>query len=94
MPIEYAIYEKPSQGENEEGNNYHVRLVPGGTITTKKFAKEIEVSTSMTKGDVTKMFSIISQLLSQYLSDGKRVHIEGLGYFKFINYCSYHKRSQ
>ncbi len=82
MPAEYGVYKTPSPDGDKEGDNYHVRLISGGTITTKKFAKEIEVSTSMTKGDVKGLLASISQLLSGYLADGKRVHIEGLGYFQ------------
>lgn len=81
MPIEYDVYQTPSPTNSEEAN-FHVRIVPKETITSDKFAKEIEYGSSLTVGDIDAALSSISQMVATHLSRGNRVHIEGLGYLQ------------
>jgi len=77
--VKYDVYEIPK----EDGKTvYHARLVPTGTVTTESLAETIEFGTSLTKGDVLAVIVTLSELITRSLKEGKRVHIQGLGYFQ------------
>jgi len=81
MNVKYDVYKTPSEEGKE---SYHARVVPAGTVTTEDLAENIEFSTTLTKGDVVAVLSSLGYLIGKSLSEGKRVHIDGLGFFQMI----------
>lgn len=81
MAIKYDVYKNPTVDEDGE-YTYHVRLLSADTISTDKLASEIEFGTSMSEGDVKSVFASLEHLFARYLLEGKRIHIDGIGYFQ------------
>lgn len=80
MAVKYDLYKTP-KGLRGEDEVYHVRVKNIETVTTDKIAARIEHDTSLTEGDVRNALASLSHYLVDCLSQGKRLHIEGIGYF-------------
>lgn len=83
MTVEYDVYKTP-KGFGEEKEAYHVRVKNKETVTTDQIAAQIEHDTVLTKGDVKNVLMSLSHHLVKCLGEGKRLHIEGIGYFSLL----------
>lgn len=79
MSVKYDLYQNPPSARQSQA--YHVRLKSSGMLTTGQLAREIEHATSLTASDVKGALMELSRLMREGLANGKRVHLEGIGYF-------------
>lgn len=79
MPdIKFDIYETPGNGEKKK---YHVRTTNRQTIASKDLIQDAIRHSGVSRSDwVAVVEGLIDSLIEQ-LSEGKRVHIDRLGYF-------------
>ena len=82
MPVKFEFFKSPSSSMNNGEKKCHARVIPSGTISTKDLAAEICRATSLTEGDVFHAVMELSYKMGEYLSEGKIVHIDGLGFFQ------------
>jgi len=82
----YDVYESPSPDDSKK-RSLHVRLVTSGTVDTQRIAEDIHYSSSLTVGDIVAVLTQLSHHMKDLLQQGKRVHIDGLGYFQMTLKC-------
>ena len=86
MPIEYDFYRNPnSQGTNKK--RYHARVVPAGRISTDDLAEEIQKECTLTVADVKSVLIALADKMSEHLGEGRKVYLEGIGYFQVNLHC-------
>lgn len=79
MPdIKFDIYESPGNGEKKK---YHVRTTNRQTLDSDDLMREAEQRSSVTCADWTAVVEGLVDTLMEHLSEGKRIHINKLGYF-------------
>ncbi len=81
MSILFDFYATPSAKEGGE-QMYHPRPVASRTVETDELMKEIETATSMTGSDVLGILEALHSCMVKHLSNGERVHLDGIGYFR------------
>lgn len=87
MSIDFEFYETPDpSGEKKE--RYHARVVSRNTVTTDKMADIIQEASSLTITDVKAVLTALSYWMAEYMADGNRVHLEGIGYFQPTLKCT------
>ncbi len=87
MSLLYEFYRNPQPDEKEK-RTYHPRVISTGKIDTKQLARDIQQSCSLTRSDVKGMLAALADKMAQYLSEGKRVYLEDIGYFKVNLQCN------
>lgn len=87
MSLLYEFYRNPQSDENEKGT-YHPRVITTGRVDTEQLARDIQQSCSLTRSDVKGMLAALADKMAQYLSEGKRVYLEDIGYFKVNLQCN------
>ncbi len=87
MGIRYDFYENPAQKKDTKQPKLHARVVSSGTMTTDEIALRIHGNSTLTTGDVKAVLTSLSELIVSELSFGRRVHVEGLGYFHLTLSC-------
>ena len=86
MPIQYEFYRNPnSQGTNKK--RYHARVVPIGRVSTDQLAKEIQKECTLTVADVKSVLIALADKMSEHLGEGRKVYLEGIGYFQVNLQC-------
>ena len=86
MPIQYEFYRNPnSQGTNKK--RYHARVVPTGRVSTSQLAKEIQKECTLTVADVKSVLIALADKMSEHLGEGRKVYLEGIGYFQVNLQC-------
>ena len=86
MPIQYEFYRNPnSQGTNKK--RYHARVVPIGRVSTNQLAKEIQKECTLTVADVKSVLIALADKMSEHLGEGRKVYLEGIGYFQVNLQC-------
>ena len=86
MSILYEFYRNP----NSEGTNkkrYHARVVSYNNISTERLAKEIQKECSLTHVDVEAVLMTLADKLAEYLGNGQKVHLKGIGQFQVNLRC-------
>lgn len=80
MAIKFEFYESPHTiGKRKK--RYHARVVNWQHVDTDQLAREIQRGSTLTVADVKATLISLSEKLAEYLKDGARVHMEGIGYF-------------
>jgi predicted histone-like DNA-binding protein len=74
-------YENPVAPGKEPNNKLHARVVSYQNTTTDEVVARIHEYSSLSEGDVRAALSGLSDALAVALSEGRRVHLEGIGYF-------------
>lgn len=88
MAINYDWYKNPKITEEEGIIKFHPRIHYNGSTTTAEMRRYIQNSCSLTEGDVDAVLSALSHFVSQELSDGKSVHLDGIGYLSPVLGCT------
>lgn len=81
MDALYDFFLTP-QPEESHKKRYHARLVVRGTIGLDDIADTIESRCSLRKSDVVGVFAEFSNIFKEELSNGRSVHIDGVGSFR------------
>lgn len=87
MSLLYEFYRNPQSDENEK-RKYHPRVITTGRVDTEQLARDIQQSCSLTRSDVKGVLAALADKMTQYLSEGKRVYLEDIGYFKVNLQCN------
>ncbi len=89
MAISFEWYEDPCPtGREQEEKTLHPRIKFNGSTSTETLRKYIQNHCSLTKTDVSAVLDALSQVLGEELANGKRVHLDGIGYFYPTLTCS------
>lgn len=88
MAVKFDFYKNPVPSESKKRARYHARVVGGYTVKTAEITRKIQYACSLTRGDVKATLSALSDILAESLSDGNRVHLEGVGYFQITLECA------
>lgn len=87
MSLLYEFYRNPQSDKNEK-RTYHPRVVPMGRIDTEQLTREIQQECSLTRSDVKAVLAALADKMVHYLSEGNRVYLEDIGYFKVNLQCN------
>ena len=82
MAIQFELYKTPRPKDEEGKETYHARVVNFQHIDTDYLAKEIQIATSLTEGDVKSVLDSLSHFMGDRLREGESVHLDGIGYFQ------------
>lgn len=82
MAIQFELYKNPQPKEKEGDETYHARVVNFRHVGTDDLAKEIQLATSLTEGDVKSVLESLSHFMGNRLREGASVHLDGIGYFQ------------
>ena len=92
MSIRYEFYRNPnSQGTKKK--RYHARVVPTGRVSTDRLAKEIQKECTLTVADVKSVLIALADKMGEHLGEGRKVYLEGIGYFQVNLRCKEEVRS-
>ena len=86
MALQYEFYRNPD-AEGSKKKRYHARVVPNGRVSTTDLAKEIQKECSLTAADVKSVLIALSDKMAQHLGEGRKIHLEGIGYFQVNLHC-------
>ncbi|MDH6306533.1 putative histone-like DNA-binding protein [Parabacteroides sp. PF5-5] len=82
MGLYYDFYESPSAKDTSERTRLHARVVTSGTTTTDELVETIHSNSTLTTADAKAALISFVEVMGKELSRGRRVHLEGLGYFQ------------
>ena len=86
MALKYEFYRNPNC-ETTKKRRYHARVVPNGSISTDCLAKEIQKECTLTVADVKSVLIALADKMSEHLGEGRKIHLEGIGYFQVNLRC-------
>ena len=72
MAIQFELYKTPRPKDEEGKEMYHARVVNFQHIDTDYLAKEIQIATSLTEGDVKSVLESLSHFMGDRLREGHR----------------------
>ena len=82
MSILYDWYENANdQDKPQEERRLHPRAVLNGQTDTEDLCRQISRRSTVSRADVMAVLSGLSEVMAEALSDGQRVHLDGIGYF-------------
>lgn len=87
MTALYDFYKNPASKGSNKRTRYHARVIPNGTVTTDDLARDIHSRCSLSPADVKAALVALSEVVSEKLEEGRRVHIEGLGFVQVTLEC-------
>ena len=87
MSILFDFYESPPQEGDGDKKRYHARPMFSGTVSTEMLAAIIHDRSSLSVGDILSTITNLGLVLSEQLQEGRRVCIEGIGYFHVSLSC-------
>ena len=59
-------------------------IVQGNPVETKDLAEELAFVSTVSKSDVNAVLGDIARVMNTFMANGKSVHIDGLGYFRYV----------
>lgn len=65
---------------------YPQAITQGKPVETKTIAKELALISTVSNSDVNAVLGDIASVMYRFMAQGKSVHIDGLGYFRFTLY--------
>lgn len=82
MAILFDWYENPNSTEKQQDEKtLHPRIKLNGAIGTDVLRRRIQDRCSLTETDVTAVLDALSHIMGEELSEGRQVHLDGIGYF-------------
>jgi predicted histone-like DNA-binding protein len=88
MGIYFDYYETPLPADKDGKKRYHARPIPGNTVRTEQVINRIHERCTLTKGDILAALDGLGSVLSEYLQEGRRVHLDRIGYFSVALRCN------
>lgn len=82
MSLRYDFYENPSRKDSTKPPKLHTRVVTSGTTDTHRIIEYIHSVSTLTSADVKASLISLIEAMANELASGRRVHLEGLGYFQ------------
>lgn len=82
MAILFDWYELPEPKDKQrEEKVLHPRIRLNGSTTTVELCRRIQQRCSLTETDVSAVLDALSDMMGEDLSEGRQVHLDGIGYF-------------
>lgn len=82
MAILFDWYELPEPKDKQrEEKVLHPRIRLNGSTTTGDLRRRIQQRCSLTETDVSAVLDALSDMMGEDLSEGRQVHLDGIGYF-------------
>lgn len=81
MKVQFEFAPIPQPQSKETTLRYYPRVVNRHLIRTREISAEIQHACSLTEIDVNAVLDALSRSLSNYLRQGDRVHLQGIGFF-------------
>lgn len=66
------------------GVYYPQSIVQGDPVETKELAEELAFVSTVSRSDVNAVLGDIARVMNTFMANGKSVHIDGLGYFRYV----------
>ena len=85
MAVQFEFYKNPGTVEKGEEQQYHPRVVNFNSVSTEYLAAEIHRATTFGEAEVEGVLMSLSHFMSSHLKNGERVHLKGIGYYRFIS---------
>lgn len=81
MAILFEWYENPAAPGKEGEAELHARPVFNGKVGTDVLRSIIQKRSSLSESDVSAVLDALSDVMGEELSEGRQVHLDGIGYF-------------
>lgn len=81
MAINFEWYDTPVPPDKEDEKRIHPRITLNGSVDTDDIGQWIQERCSLNKTDVSAVLDALSHIMGEQLSEGRQVHLEGIGYF-------------
>lgn len=81
MAINFEWYDTPVPPDKEDEEKIHPRITLNGSVDTDDLRQWIQERCSLNKTDVSAVLDALSQIMGEQLSQGRQVHLTGIGYF-------------
>jgi predicted histone-like DNA-binding protein len=89
MPILFDWYENPQAPNLPKKERYHARISrTNGKMSTDEVVADIHRRCTLTEPDIKAVLTALSVTMGDGLSYGRRIHLEGLGYFSPTLECT------
>ena len=85
MAILFEWYETPvpnNETDETEKTTIHARITLNGKVGTDEIRRKIQKRSSLTETDVSAVLDALSHVMGEELSEGRQVHLDGIGYFQ------------
>jgi len=83
MAILFDWYENlQTSGQPEGERTLHPRIRLNGRVSTKQLRARIQKYSTLTETDVIAVLDALSHALGEELSEGRQVHLDGIGFFR------------
>ena len=86
MAIQFDFYPNPNSTKEEQ--QYHPRIVNNSSLETDEILELINHRCSLADSDVVSCLTELSHIISEGLSQGRSVYLEGIGYFNLSLTCT------
>lgn len=87
MAVQFELYKTPMPEEKKNKVRYHARPVSYETVDTEDLIYRIHSRCSLSPSDVIATLEELKYEVAQCLKEGKKVHIDGLGYLQITLSC-------
>ena len=87
MSVQFELYKTPMPKEKKNKVRYHARPISFETVNTEKLVYRIHDRCSFSPSDVIATLEELKYEVAQCLKEGKKVHINGLGYLQITLSC-------
>lgn len=81
MSLKFGWYKTPVPEGRENKKLPHARVIPQGTLNTKRMCKIISDNSTLSSADVKGVLEALNFWMGFYLAEGNSIELEGLGYF-------------
>ena len=87
MAVQFELYKTPMPKEKKNKVRYHARPINYETVDTENLVYRIHERCSLSPSDVIATLEELKYEVAQCLKEGKKVHIDGLGYLQVTLSC-------
>lgn len=87
MAVKFELYKTPMPKEKQNKKRYHARPVSDETVDTEDLIHRIHSRCTLTESDIIATLQELKIELAICLKKGKKVHIDGLGFFQVTLSC-------
>ena len=87
MAVQFELYKTPMPKEKKNKVRYHARPISYETVDTENLVYRIHERCSLSPSDVIATLEELKYEVAQCLKEGKKVHIDGLGYLQVTLSC-------
>lgn len=87
MAVQFELYQTPMPEEKKNKVRYHARPVSFETVNTEKLAYRIHERSTLRVSDIMATLEELKKEVANCLLEGKKVHVEGLGFFQVTLSC-------